>query len=594
MVDLSGNNLTEFPWLLFTDLSVSNEFLRKNLSLNLFHILRLKLFKKYLAEETAKRRSRKSSAVKRSQGYSNSHATKLVNSAEKLDLQQLWHFINGNLNLNVTYFNDKIDEILLNNSLTICKQSNNSTNINNSHAIVDNTNSSADNATDTEDNSNSVDSDTNTGNLDDSSDKNVLSNQLENNVEDEFFKFEEMERFVDEDYIEDEEIDYFDSLGEESDNSTPACDMMFSDFFDNPSSNTNTSVNMPNSNNIDDQDESDEFYESDESELDVEDDKVYRDDIDLTSMYDIDQDNSQDDTNLPKEADGVKNSIDEIEKELVKEKDWSMMGEAWGYSRPRNSLLSLDLQLPYYNSTLQNTTNTNTDNTTDTVDNTSPLDKVDMEIIIMERIKSGIFDNIEYKRDFHAEESKPDQVEELDFSKDKRGLGEIYEDKYKELFSSNNSKLDTQKQLLTEMFSKLIYKLDSLSNSTFIPKIPKSTTNSISTISVETPINVIISENNVVNSSNTATPKGNKVNLVSTGSSRNRKKRKYKSRMKRLVKSGKMTVKDVEMLNKKMREANKQRREDLKNKKLTGLTGKDLKSKTRINTTQLLNNISQN
>ncbi|EAN33404.1 Mpp10 family protein [Theileria parva strain Muguga] len=575
MVDLSDNNLTESPWLLFTDLSVSNEFLRKNLNLNLFHLLRLKLFKKYLAEETAKKRSRKSSAVRRSQGYSNSHATKLVNSAQSLDLQQLWQFIAGNLDLNVTYFSDKIDKILLNNTLTVCKHSNDSNNTNN-----------IDNANDTVDNTpisplDTVDSDDDSKSLDNTLDNNDVNHLegSENNVEDGFFKFEDMERFADEDYIEDEEFDYFDSLGEESDDSTPACDMMYSDFFDNPSTNNiNSNINT----NADDMD-------GDTEGTDDEDD-VYRDDIDLTTLYDDDNSpnvdkNSLNDKNPVNGVNREKNSIDKIEEELVKEKDWSMMGEAWGYSRPRNSLLSLDLQLPYYNSTLQNTTETtdDADNSTATTDN-----NVGVEIIIMERIKSGIFDNIEYKRDFHPiEESKPDPAEELDFSKDKRGLGEIYEDKYKQLFSSNNSKLDAQKQLLTQMFSKLMYKLDSLSNCSFVPKIPKITTNNVSTISVETPINVIISENN------TNTNKKVDSNLISVSTNRNRKKRKFKSKMKRLVKSGKMSAQEVEMLNKKMRETNKKRREELKNKKLTGLPGKDIKSRTRINTTQLLSNITQ-
>nr|XP_043615243.1 U3 small nucleolar ribonucleoprotein protein MPP10 [Erigeron canadensis] len=148
--------------------------------------------------------------------------------------------------------------------------------------------------------------------------------------------------------------------------------------------------------------------------------------------------------------------IEEVERENLAAKSWTMRGEVSATKRPKNSALEVDL---------------------DWDRNVNPPPVITEEVsqsieeLIMKRISEGHFDDVE--RPPSSPSKAPREMKELDENQSKKGLGEIYADEYAVktgLVSKALTILDEQKKEATEIFKKLCLKLDALSHFHFTPK----------------------------------------------------------------------------------------------------------------------------
>ena len=163
--------------------------------------------------------------------------------------------------------------------------------------------------------------------------------------------------------------------------------------------------------------------------------------------------------------------IDEIEDEMAGGKTWKNSGEVMAKQRPMNSLLNeaLDFdvaaKIPEKGSIKQNN---------------SVIEKM-----IKQRFIDGLFDD-PVRKAVQSERKKVRAEDLMDFEKSKKGLGELYEDDYREKVLGENlhpEEEDTQKEL-DELLGNLWYQLDKLSSTQFTPK-PKDKEAGISTQNVE-------------------------------------------------------------------------------------------------------------
>ncbi|AFZ80461.1 hypothetical protein BEWA_033140 [Theileria equi strain WA] len=588
--EITAEKLIKQPWYFWEEKDRCNVFLRHYLSNVLRHTIQLRLFRKYIQEEFNKKRSRKGASVRRAYRYSKNDANKLVESLNGFDLEQLWTILDKNTSTETSSLQKRLDHILQADLSKILK---NDTDV--TEDIPEEPSSSY--SSESQENQDS-ESDSDSDVEDEEQPKETVG-------EDEFFNMEEMEAFADKDFESDGEgINYFDSLGEESDSSVAAADMKYTDFFkdtmedsDGPedeikplSCDSNLDLldddekemelllqRVEDDGVTDDEDDKDE-YRDDLGNDDFEEAKfgeeVYRDDLDEDMMEEVDQ----------------HSEISKIENELAAPKHWSLMGESIATKRPRNSLLDLDLELPQMSSTVYEK-----EKMEEQIGNgVDPEEPLPLELIIVQRIKSGIFDNVERKTAVEdqleaIERLKKNNNVDIDFTKSSVGLGDIYAQKYKEQFLAID-KLDSHKKALTEQFAKLMYKLDSLTNSSFVPKRISESEKAaeVPTIAIETPLNVVtaIKTNDAEKSVNPA-----KI-------SRNAKKRKFQNKLKGLVKSGKATVEQVNKIKTDLTQRNKRKQEDAKAKKTTGLTGREAdkeskRSNRKVNITEMLSNIEK-
>ncbi|KAI3499436.1 hypothetical protein L1887_35236 [Cichorium endivia] len=148
--------------------------------------------------------------------------------------------------------------------------------------------------------------------------------------------------------------------------------------------------------------------------------------------------------------------IEEVERENLEAKSWTMQGEVNATKRPKNSALEVDL---------------------DWERNAKPPPVITEEVsqsiedIIMKRISEGRFDDVQKAPTLPSK--APREMKELDENQSKKGLGEIYADEYAQktgLVSQALSFSDEQKKEASVLFKKLCLKLDALSHFHFTPK----------------------------------------------------------------------------------------------------------------------------
>ncbi|PWA47716.1 Mpp10 protein [Artemisia annua] len=148
--------------------------------------------------------------------------------------------------------------------------------------------------------------------------------------------------------------------------------------------------------------------------------------------------------------------IEQVEKENLEAKSWTMQGEVTATRRPKNSALEADL---------------------DWERNANPPPVIteefslSIEELIKKRITEGQFDDAE--RASSLPSKAPREMKELDENQSKKGLGEIYADEYAQktgLVSQALTFSDEQKKEASLLFKKLCLKLDALSHFHFTPK----------------------------------------------------------------------------------------------------------------------------
>ncbi|GAW79971.1 U3 small nucleolar ribonucleoprotein protein MPP10 [Plasmodium gonderi] len=207
----------------------------------------------------------------------------------------------------------------------------------------------------------------------------------------------------------------------------------------------------------------------------------------------------------------------QIEKELIAKKHWSLTGEVFGYNRPKNSLLKLNVDIPkvnlghndtYISKTVGEFSEKNSDEllgggeVEDGADGADEVNKSkdtmskrrkkgennllneEIELVVKQRIQNMLFDDVEKKGIEDLEgfvNSNKDQdgnmnevnFDHLNFTKSKLSLTDEYTKKYEEEIKNSQSKnkeLNLQKLELMNLFKKIMHSCDSLCNDFFTPK----------------------------------------------------------------------------------------------------------------------------
>ncbi|KAL1371544.1 hypothetical protein HN51_001779 [Arachis hypogaea] len=157
-----------------------------------------------------------------------------------------------------------------------------------------------------------------------------------------------------------------------------------------------------------------------------------------------------------KQLEKIHSKIEQMEKANLEPKTWTMQGEVTAAKRPKNSALEVDLDFEH---------------------NVRPAPVITEEVtasiedMIKKRITEGNFNDVQ--RAPKLPSKVPREVKELDDTKSKKGLAEIYEQEYVEKEDPTSAPLsfrDEQKQQASVLFKKLGLKLDALAHFSFAPK----------------------------------------------------------------------------------------------------------------------------
>ncbi|EPS63494.1 hypothetical protein M569_11291, partial [Genlisea aurea] len=179
--------------------------------------------------------------------------------------------------------------------------------------------------------------------------------------------------------------------------------------------------------------------------------------MDFDNELNDDNDNQRGEasTKFEKEQEKLRSEIEKMERANLEPKTWTMLGEVTASKRPKNSALEVDLDFEH---------------------NVRPAPVItevneSIEDLIKKRIVEGRFDDVQKRPSLPTK--SPSEKIELNETKSKKGLAELYEDEYAQktgLVSTALSFADEQKKEATMLFKKLCLKLDALSHFFFSPK----------------------------------------------------------------------------------------------------------------------------
>ena len=161
-------------------------------------------------------------------------------------------------------------------------------------------------------------------------------------------------------------------------------------------------------------------------------------------------------TKLAEERAVIQKSIRTLEAEAMAEKEWPFRGEITASDRPLNSALEVDLD---YDTTLK------------PPPKPTQADMDAIEVMIRRRIGDRNFDDVERIVPPPIEETK--RVIELDDTKAKKGLGELYEDAYMKKSLGSGTLEEKEEKLRTEarrLFREACASLDALTHFHFAPR----------------------------------------------------------------------------------------------------------------------------
>lgn len=185
----------------------------------------------------------------------------------------------------------------------------------------------------------------------------------------------------------------------------------------------------------------------------------------------------------------LEEEVRKLEEEQLQEKSWEMKGEVNARNRPLNSLLEVALDQPMTHFAARRAEETAGDVELDeqAMEDAPGADaaaerrpKLDLEAIIKQRIWDEAFDDVVRKAQLPPSQrpqgAEEDAVETLNFEKSRVGLGDIYAKQYEaEMLGHQTDQQkaeDKEKAELKQLFAKLMYKLDMLSNAHFTPRPP--------------------------------------------------------------------------------------------------------------------------
>ena len=274
------------------------------------------------------------------------------------------------------------------------------------------------------------------------------SKKIQKKGKDNFFSFEDMNKFAEEgelemndDNLEDngkkgeddeEEFDDDEEIGEAE--NLDDKEFKYEDFFDSAEGK-----------------KKDEKQNS-EVEEDLEDEDIENNIFDIESklMKNIKEETKEKTKYQNKTLDS---EIQEIESKMMAKKNWSMIGEATSKQRPKGSLLEnfLDFEVSVKPPPIP------TPEYADTIEN-----------LIKLRIKDDLYDDPVRKPQIDM--NKKNSHSEMDFEKSKKGLADLYEDDYSKdvLKISSSTEGQAIKNEIEEMCGKLYGIFDKLTNNNFV------------------------------------------------------------------------------------------------------------------------------
>ncbi|CAI4034411.1 hypothetical protein SMKI_10G2020 [Saccharomyces mikatae IFO 1815] len=262
---------------------------------------------------------------------------------------------------------------------------------------------------------------------------------------------------------EDAEIDYFQDVPSDEEEEEA---IYYEDFFDKPGEES-VKNNLDINDSEDDDQTNEKEYDSvmDKVKLDL-----FADEENESSAEEMGEDSGKNLSTFEKQQVEIRKQIEQLEKEAVAEKKWSLKGEVKAKDRPDDALLTEELEF---------------DRTAKPVPIITSEVTESLEDMIRRRIQDNNFDDL-LRRTLLDITRKPQRPQfELSDTKSSKSLAEIYEDDYARTEDESALSEELQKAHLeiSELYTDLVYKLDVLSSVHFIPK-PASTSLEIR---VETP-----------------------------------------------------------------------------------------------------------
>jgi len=287
------------------------------------------------------------------------------------------------------------------------------------------------------------------GNGDEDIDANFAANEQEaSDAEEELRKFEELDRYLEDEEIkiDDDEEDGEGGLDDEDDDEEGG--IGFDDGDDEDFEGDLKKLRLVAESEDEEDDDAQAGPQVDDAEVE--------DDIFDRAREDLLADNDEDEEVLKGDK-GMTSEIDALEKKLLEKKAWQTQGEVKAGQRPVNSLLEETLD---YNITKKASKKI------------TPEYSGNLEAIIKQRILDEAWDDpIEYTLGKHIKETF-NSLEEINFEKSSKGLGQIYEEDYKKDVMGIKAATpdDENKKEIELLFKKLSYNLDVLANLSFTPK----------------------------------------------------------------------------------------------------------------------------
>ncbi|EER02233.1 FK506-binding nuclear protein, putative [Perkinsus marinus ATCC 50983] len=185
---------------------------------------------------------------------------------------------------------------------------------------------------------------------------------------------------------------------------------------------------------------------------------------------------------LKKRIEEMENEIEEMEREQLDEKHWTMTGEATGSSRPLNSLLEQHIDLPFSKLAARRAEKQWEDGEEEEdelTQGTAGAFKIDVDAIIKQRVADELYDDVIKRSEeevlrLKGSQEGDDSVETLNFQKSRLGLADVYAKQYEAEMLGQQTDAELQQDAdrveLRRLFGKLMHKLDTLTNQNFTPR----------------------------------------------------------------------------------------------------------------------------
>lgn len=310
------------------------------------------------------------------------------------------------------------------------------------------------------------------------------SKTKESIVDDDFFKLKDMEKFLLKEERDDgkkkdsdeESIDFFDDIEDDSGDERKENGVKYSDFFDD-GEDTNDEQNY--NNNEDEEGFSDEMEENDleigeetpktgdkkvrfadQPESSSSDESETENQTNITDKSKNKLDTEENKSEFEKCQQRLQQQISRLEEKTLKEAPWQLKGEVDASKRPQNSLLEevVDFDL-----------------TTRPPPIITEQTTITLEEIIQRRVKDKAWDDVERKEKPVDDQLAFRKPEVLDHAKSKLSLAQVYEAEYlKQKHGEPEEENEPQEHKeLRDSMEKLFSKLDALCNYHYTPKPPQ-------------------------------------------------------------------------------------------------------------------------